>query len=88
MKDLIREPMPLTQKATKKMPKDLKTTRELDVYPMDVRARKYEAGLLVDVSIVAITTPHYLFPIRPSWQVRVMKQEDLLIFDEVCTYPF
>ena len=84
VKDLVREPVPWTHKVAKKMLKDLKAMRRLGVYPMDVGARNYEAGLLVDMSI-AITTPHYRFDLRPRWQVRVMQREDLLMFDKVCT---
>ena len=58
--------------------------RALGVYPMDVRARNYGAGLFLDMSI-AITTPHSLFKIRPRRQVRVFQWEDLLMFDKVCT---
>ncbi|KAL9073385.1 MAG: hypothetical protein Q9161_003000 [Pseudevernia consocians] len=82
VKKLIREPVQLTQKVTKKILKDLETMRKLGVYPMDVCARNYEAELLVDMGI-AMTTPHYLFNIRPSWQVRVMQREDLLMFDKM-----
>ena len=84
VKKLIREPVQLTQKVTKKTLGDLETMRKLGVYPIDVCARNYEAELLVDMGI-AMTTPHYLFNIRPSWQVRVMQREDLLMFDKVCT---
>lgn len=86
VKDLIREPVQLTPRVIKKMLKDLKTMRELGVFPMDVCARNYEGGLLVDMSI-AMTTPHFLFKICPRWQVRVMQREDLLMFDRVCTLP-
>ncbi len=85
VKDLIREPVQLTPRVIKKMLKDLKTMRELGVFPMDVCARNYEGGLLVDMSI-AITTPHFLFKIRPRWQVRVIQREDLLMFDRVRTF--
>ena len=58
VKYLIREPAQLTQKVTKKIIlKDLRTMRKLGVYPMDVCARNYEAGLLVDMGLTK-TTPH------------------------------
>ena len=47
-------------------------------------AGNYEVELLIDMGI-AMTTPHYLFKSRPSWQVRVMQREDLLMTDKVCT---
>ena len=56
--------------------------RKIGIYPMDVRARNYKAGLLVDMSN-AITTPHYLFKIRSPWQVSVLQLQDLAMFDEM-----
>ena len=57
VKELIRDPMPLTLKVVGKMLKDLKTIRRLGVFPMDVCARNYEAGLLVDMDIAMTRTP-------------------------------
>ena len=82
VKELVREDVPLTQRIVKKMLKDLKKMRDLGVYPLDVRARNYKAGRLLDMSI-AMTEPHYLFEIRPRWQVRSLKREDLLMFDKM-----
>lgn len=82
VKELVREDEPLTQRAVKKMLKDLKKMRDLGVYPLDVRARNYKGGRLLDMS-VAMTEPHYLFNIRPRWQIRSMKREDLLMFDKM-----
>ena len=82
VKDLVREDAPLTHKIVKKMLRDLKRMRAEGVYNMDIRARNYKDGMLVDLSI-AITTPHYLFETKPSWRVRNYKWQDLLQFDEM-----
>lgn len=82
VKEMIQEDAPLNSKKVKKMLKDLKRLRKLGIYPMDVRARNYRAGLLVDLSL-AMTTPHYLFKIRPRWQIRSIQREDLLMFDQM-----
>lgn len=80
VKDLVMEDVSFTQKIVRKMLRDLKTIREFGVYPMDVRARNYKGGLLVDFSI-AMTEPHYLFLINPLHQVITYKRDDLLSFD-------
>lgn len=82
VKDLISEDVPLTTKSVKKILRDLKRMRKLGVYPMDVRARNYKGGLLVDFS-VAITEPHYLFVIKPRWRIEEYKLDDLEAFDRM-----
>lgn len=73
---------PLTAKAVTKILRDLKRMRRLGVYPMDVQARNYKGGLLVDMG-VAITAPHFLFDIKPAWQVRFLKREDLVKWEKM-----
>lgn len=80
VKDLVTEDVSFTPKIAKKMLRDLKRIRKFGVYPMDVRARNYKGGLLVDFSI-AMTEPHYLFLIKPLHQVISYKRDDLLSFD-------
>ena len=82
MKDLISEDAPFTTLSVRKMLRDLKLVRKVGVYPMDVRARNYKGGLLVDFS-VAITEPHYLFVIKPRWRIEGYKLRDLHDFDGV-----
>ncbi|KAL8745420.1 MAG: hypothetical protein Q9190_002446 [Brigantiaea leucoxantha] len=82
VKDLVREDVPLTHKVVKKMFSDLKRMRAEGVYNMDVRARNYKGGMLLDLSI-AITTPHYLFEINAHWRVTNYKLQDLLQFDQM-----
>ncbi len=82
VKDLVTEDVTYTPKIVKKMLKDLKRIRKLGIYTMDVRARNYKGGLLVDFSI-AMTEPHYLFHIKPPHQVVSYKLDDLLSFDDM-----
>lgn len=82
VKDLIMEEVPWTEKVVKKMLRDLHRVRKLGVYVMDVQARNYRGGLLIDFSI-AMTEPHYLFVIKPSHQVATNKRDDLLSFQEM-----
>ena len=80
VKDLILENVSFTSKQVVKILRDLKKLRRLGVYPMDVQARNYVGGLLVDMS-AAMTKPHYLFEIRPEWRVRKLKGADLRSYD-------
>lgn len=82
VKDLITEDVSFTPKIAKKMLKDLKRIRKLGIYTMDIVARNYMGGLLVDFGI-AMTEPHYLFHIKPPHQVRSYKRDDLLSFDDM-----
>ncbi len=76
VKKLVRQDDPLTAKAADKMLRDLKKMRSIGVYPRDILARNYKAGLLVDMSI-ARTTPHFLFDIRTPKQVARMMNTEL-----------
>ena len=46
---------------------------------MDIVRRNYKGDKLLDMSI-AMTKPHYLFDIRPNWQVKLYQLEELLNF--------
>lgn len=82
VKELLSRDTPLTDKLMRKILRDLKRLRRLGVYPMDVQERNYKDGLLVDLG-VAITTPHFLFDIKPKWQVRFFKRDDLIRYDHM-----
>ena len=82
VKDLITEDVPLTAKTARKMLRDLRKIRSFKVYNMDIVARNYKGGLLVDFS-VAITRPHYLFVIKPAWRRELYKYDDLMAFDDM-----
>jgi len=55
VKDLIIEDIPFTARIAKKMLLDLRRMRSFEVYNMDIQARNYKGGRLVDFS-VAMTT--------------------------------
>ena len=82
VKDLVRDDTPLTHRVLKKIKKDLLLIRKQGVYPCDIKASNYKGGLLVDLSN-ALTEPHYLFEIRPKYQVAMYKNEDLFQFDSM-----
>ncbi|KAL8739396.1 MAG: hypothetical protein Q9190_007804 [Brigantiaea leucoxantha] len=82
VKDFVREDVPLTHKVVVKMLRDLKTMREAEIYNMDIYARNYKGGLLIDFSI-AMTAPHYLFDIKSEWWSGVQKKLDLFQFDRM-----
>jgi len=82
VKDLVTEDVPLTAKTAKKMLRDLRRMRRFEVYNMDIQARNYKGGRLVDFS-VAMTTPHYLFVIKPAWRKEDYKYDDLRSFDHM-----
>ena len=82
VKDFIQEDVKMTESVASKMLRDLKRIRKLGVYPMDIQARNYKAGFLLDFS-VAMTYPHFLFDIRPQWRVKAYKNEDLFAFEDM-----
>lgn len=82
VKELIHHDPPFTAKLLKKTLRDLKKIRRLGVYPMDVQARNYKDGLLLDMS-VAMTKPHFLFDIKPEWQVSFFKRNDLIQWEKM-----
>ena len=82
VKELIRNDLSFTAKDVNKMLRHLKRLRQLGIYPMDVAARNYRAGLLIDFS-AAMTEPHYLFETRPEWHVSMLQQDDLFLFDRM-----
>ncbi len=67
VKDLVTEDLPLTVKTAEKMLLDLRRMRKIGVYNMDIAACNYKGGRLVDFGF-AMTTPHYLFVIKPAWR--------------------
>lgn len=82
MTDLISKYVPLVRRSVKKILGDQKRMGKLGIYPMDVQARNYKGGLLVDFS-VAMTEPHYLFVIKPRWRIEHYKLEELNAFGSV-----
>jgi hypothetical protein len=82
VKDLVTEDVPLTAKIAKRMLLDLRRMRKFEVYNMDIQARNYKGGRLVDFS-VAMTTPHYLFVIKPAWRKEDYQYDDLRSFDHM-----
>jgi len=82
VKDLVTEDVSLTAKTAKRMLLDLRRMRKFEVYNMDIQARNYKGGRLVDFS-VAMTTPHYLFIIKPAWRKEDYQYDDLRSFDHM-----
>ena len=82
VKELLTKDVPFNDKSARKILKDLKRIRALDVYPIDIQARNYKSGLLVDLSI-AMTKPHYLFNIKPRRRVKFYQREDLRCFESM-----
>ena len=83
VKDLVSTRVPFTERFVKKALSDLKNIRKLGIYPIDITARNYVGGLLVDFSI-ALTSPHYLFDVRPKFDVEEdLQQQDLIFFDKM-----
>jgi Kinetochore Sim4 complex subunit FTA2 len=80
VKELILADIPLTGKVADKILRDLRRMRRCGVYPGDVQPRNYKAGLLVDLS-VAMTEPYYLFKIRAAWQVEMIKNDELNMWE-------
>ena len=80
VKTLLPTRLSMDSKLVGKALRDLKRMRRLKVYAMDIRARNYVAGILVDLSN-AITEKNYLFYVSPAWRVRLYQKEDLEYFD-------
>ena len=62
------------------MSRHLKHLAKLGIWPIDIVARNYKAGLLVDFS-AAMTEPHYVFKTREPWAVESERREGFLAFD-------
>lgn len=82
VKELVKEDSTFTAKDLNKMLRHLKHLRRFGIYPGDVRARNYRAGLPIDFSC-AMTEPHYLFQTRPEWNVPYIQSQDFLNFDSM-----
>ncbi|KAL9039124.1 MAG: hypothetical protein Q9214_005004 [Letrouitia sp. 1 TL-2023] len=80
VKDLIQIETQSNEKEIKRMLTDLKRIRRQGIFPMDIFARNYKGGLLVDLSS-AITEPHFLFNIMPDWRIEAFKNQDRYQFD-------
>jgi hypothetical protein len=79
VKDLVAEDVPLTARTAEKMLLDLEKMLELGIYNMDIKARNYKGGHLIDFSD-AITTPHYWVDTMSPWRY---ERKDLLNFDDM-----
>ena len=82
VKDLILKDIPLTAKVADKMLTDLKRIRCVGIYPGDILARNYKAGLLVDFS-TARTEPFFLFILLPGIQTRIAENTDLDMWENL-----
>ena len=82
VKELVKTKVEFTRKDVNKMLQHLKRLAGLGVWPIDVCARNYRAGLLVDFS-AALTEPHYFLETREPWQVDSEKREGFLAFDSM-----
>ena len=82
VKDFISSDVFFMGKDIKRMLRQLKKLRSLGVFPMDIAARNYRGGRLVDLGS-ARTTPHYLFDVLPGWRIETEKRKDLVLFDEM-----
>lgn len=80
VKELVKTEVEFARKDVYKMLQHLKRLAGLGVWPIDVCARNYRAGLLIDFS-AALTEPHYFFQTREPWQVDSEKREGFLAFD-------
>lgn len=82
LKEFVPEGGPLTDKVVKRILADLKKMRKQGVYPRDIAARNYKAGLLIDFDC-ALTEPHFLFQIRSKYMVDHYKEGCLFNFDQM-----
>lgn len=82
LKDFIADQSPLSHMTVKKVLQRLRKIRENKIYPIDIAARNYRAGLLLDFSI-AMTEPYFLFEIRNENEVRLYRLTDLTNFDQM-----
>ncbi|KAL8808696.1 MAG: hypothetical protein Q9223_003856 [Gallowayella weberi] len=80
VKDLVLEENIWKPNVARRMLRDLRKMRELEIYAMDIKPENYKGSKLVDFS-VAMTLPHFIFDIKPAFQVQHYKNEDLGAFD-------
>lgn len=79
VKDLVTEDPPLTSKIAKKMVFDLRKMRSYGILNMDIAARNYMSGLLIDFGF-ALTSPSLQFIIGMG-RTEDMRDHDLIRFD-------
>lgn len=65
VKELILKDVPLTGRFADRTLRDVKRMRRCGVYPRDVHPQNYAGGRLVDFR-EAMTTPYWLFQVRPD----------------------
>ncbi len=82
VKNLVETDVEFTKKDLCSMLRHLKMLAEQGVWPIDILARNYRAGLLLDFS-AAVTEPHFFFETRLPKQVESEKREGFLSFDEM-----
>ncbi|KAL8853717.1 MAG: hypothetical protein Q9221_001528 [Calogaya cf. arnoldii] len=80
VKELVPEDTDWKPRVAVKILRHLKMIRKLGIYVMDIKPENYKGGLLVDFS-VALTEPHFIFDIKPAFQIQGYKNEDLRAFD-------
>ncbi|KAL8671530.1 MAG: hypothetical protein Q9168_003975 [Polycauliona sp. 1 TL-2023] len=80
VKDLVLQDTEWSPLTANQILRNLKLMRKHEIYAMDIKARNYKAGLLIDFG-TALTEPHFVFEIRPDFQVRGYKNSDLIDFD-------
>lgn len=80
VKELVLEDTDWKHRVAVKMLRHLKMIRKLGIYVMDIKPENYKGGLLVDFS-VALTDSHFIFDIKPAFQIQGYKNEDLRAFD-------
>lgn len=80
VKELVETDVAFTKKNLPSMLRHLRRLAELGVWPLDILARNYRAGLLLDFS-AALTEPHYFLETRQPSQVDSEKREGFLAFD-------
>lgn len=80
VKDLVLEENIWKPYIARRMLRDLRKMRELGIYAMDIKPENYTGNKLVDFS-VAMTLPHFIFDVKPAFQIQGYMNEDLGAFD-------
>ncbi|EKG10122.1 hypothetical protein MPH_12722 [Macrophomina phaseolina MS6] len=84
VKEFIEEKAPVNTKrrSVRKMRKDLLVLESIGVYPRDIAARNYRAGLLVDFGH-SYTDPHCVLSLYSGWKRKAEKSQSLSLFDKM-----